>query len=123
MSGRVETALRRRFTPPTILHTFGQGRPFTLSAIDADGIVLELGAKRAHTRISWECLEGVPTFLDGRDWTRPGGGRNTNGEPGTLDEYLKQCIKRDTAHYVSVVLAEAGIVQTTNDLPLLVKLA
>ncbi|MBM2812826.1 MAG: hypothetical protein HW416_3585 [Chloroflexi bacterium] len=121
--GPVETAVRNQFSAPVVLHTLDQCRPFMLRLIDAQGIVLELGVKRAQTRISWACLEGILSFLRGRDWIRAGGGRNIEGEPGTLDEYLKQCIKRDTAHYIAAVLADAGIIQTATGRPLLLKLA
>jgi len=33
------------------------------------------------------------------------------GERGTLDEYLKDCISRQTSCWVAVVLQEAGVVR------------
>lgn len=120
--GPVETAIRRLFTPPVTLRTCGQRRPFILRGFDRDGIVLELGQKRARTPLGWDCLEGIPAFLRGRGWIRAGGAHNVAGEPGTLDEYLKGCIKRDTARWLAVVLAQAGIIETNPGPPLQLRL-
>jgi hypothetical protein len=44
------------------------------------------------------------------------------GNPGTLDGYLKGCIKRDTAAWVARVLADAGVVQLDLGPPVRVRL-
>ena len=112
--GPVEQALRRTFSAPATLHTLGRSKPFVLRAIDSDGIVLLLGRKQARTRLPWDCLESVPLFLRSQPgWVPVGGARAVAGEPGTLDEHLKQYVKRDVARWLVRVLLDAGVVQAT----------
>lgn len=88
--GPVERAIRDSFSPPTTLYTLGQKRPFALEEMDERGIVLLLGRRGAHTRVTWECLESIPVFLRAHGgWMPVGGGRLVAGEPGTLDEHLR----------------------------------
>ena len=56
-------------------------------------------------------MEGVPEFLRNRGWVRVGASRNVRGNPGTLDGYLKNCLKRHTADCAAVVLELAGVVE------------
>lgn len=123
MPGPVERSMRAGFTSGSTLRTFGRGAQFGVGEIDDRGIVLKLGQQQAHTRLSWECLEGAADFLRGRGWVRVGGARTAEGERGTLDEYLKRHIKRDTARWVARVLAEAGVVEVDRRPPLRVRLA
>ena len=77
-------------------------KPFKLTAVDENGIVLQLGRQEAWTRLSWACLESVPTFLASQGgWVAAGGQHNVGGEPGTLDEHLKGCLKRDVARWLA----------------------
>jgi hypothetical protein len=77
---------------------------FVVHELNATGMVLFLGQKRAWTPLSWECIEGLPEFLRSRRWVRVGANRDVCGNPGTLDSYLKNCLKRQAADYVAVVL-------------------
>jgi hypothetical protein len=95
---------------------------FIVHELNTRGIVLLLGPKRAWTPLSWDCLEGIPGILHGRGWVRIGANRDVNGNPGTLDAYLKGCLKRQTADYVAVVLERAGIVELDRDAPARVRL-
>lgn len=63
--GLVESKIRSAYKPPVVLYTLAQHSPFGLTQIDDHGIVLKLGHTRAHTPISWSCLEGIPDFLRG----------------------------------------------------------
>ncbi len=123
--GSVERAIRTTFaTVPVTLHTIGQGKPFVLSEIGGDGVVLLLGQGQWHTRLSWECLESVATFLRGQaGWVPAGGVHSVAGEPGTLDEHLKGCLKRDVARWLTVVLRDAGVVQVSEGPPLRLRLS
>ena len=120
----VEQAIRARFrTPPATLHTLGQGKPFVLERIDHNGIVLLLGQQRNYTPLRWDCLEGIVPFLRRHPgWVPAGGTYVMDGERGTLDEYLKDCISRQTSHWVVVVLQEAGVVRVDEGPPLRVQL-
>jgi hypothetical protein len=119
----VERALRASFSPPTTLRTIGRGKPFILERIDGKGIVLLLGAQRNYTPLSWACLEGVVDFLRARPgWVAAGGTYVTTGEQGTLDEYLKGCITRQTSRWVAAVLEAAGVVGVDKGPPLRVQL-
>ena len=91
--------------------------------LNPTGMVLLLGQKRAWTPLSWECMEGVPEFLRNRGWVRVGANRDVRGNPGTLDGYLKNCLKRQTADYVAVVLERAGVVELDRGTPAHVRLS
>jgi hypothetical protein len=122
--GSVEDAIRTRFTVPVTLHTVGRGKPFVFSEMDPDGIVLLLGQGEWYTRLSWECLESVVTFLRRQaSWVPAGGQHSVAGEPGTLDEHLKGWLKRDVARWLTVVLHEAGVVKVSEEPPLQLRLA
>lgn len=121
--GPVERAVRTRYGGPARLSTVGQGKPFTLTTIDAEGIVLLLGQGQWHTRLSWDCLESIPAFLRGEDgWVPAGGVHSVSGEPGTLDEHLKRYLKRDVARWLAVVLRDAGVVDLSEGPPLKLRL-
>jgi hypothetical protein len=96
---------------------------FVVHELSSSGMVLLLGQKRTWTPLSWECMEGVPKFLRNRGWVRVGANRDVRGNPGTLDGYLKNCLKRQTADYVAVVLERAGIVELDRELPAHVRLS
>ncbi len=51
--GPVEVAIRATFTAPVTLYTFGMHKPFKLSEIDEDGIVLGLGEGGTYAGLSW----------------------------------------------------------------------
>jgi hypothetical protein len=122
--GPVEQAIRATFNTPATLHTLGQRKPFVMDRVDHDGIVLLLGAQRNYTPLRWECLEGIVPFLRGRPgWVPAGGTYVVGGELGTLDEYLKACISRQTSRWVAVVLKDAGVVQVDAGPPLRVRLS
>lgn len=122
--GPVERAIRSTFSTPATSHTLGQRRPFVLSVIDSEGVVLLLGKTRARTRLTWDCLESVPAFLRGQAGSVPAGGkRSVSGEPGTLDEHLKQYLKTDVARWLAVLLRDAGVVYVADGPPLRVRLA
>ena len=121
---RVEEAIRSTYRTPVTLHTHGRQKPFVLERLDSNGIVLLLGKQRNYTPIGWECLEGIVPFLSRRSgWTAAGGTFVVAGEPGTLDEYLKDCISRQTSRWIAVVLEQAGVVQVDKGPPLRVQLA
>lgn len=112
MLAPVEQAIRARFRTPTSLHTLGRRKPFVLDRIDHNGIVLLLGAQRNYTPLGWDCLEGIVPFLRRHPgWVPAGGTYVVDGEPGTLDEHLKDCVSRQTSRWVVVVLQEAGVVR------------
>ncbi len=121
--GPVQQAIRSRFRTPDTLRTLGQGKPFVLEGIDHNGIVLLLGKQRNYTPLGRDCLEGIVPFMRRQPgWIPAGGTYVVGGEPGTLDEYLKRCISRQTSRWVAVVLKEAGVVRVDDGPPLRVQL-
>jgi hypothetical protein len=119
----VEDAIRRSVHPEQELRTPSQGKPFIVSRIDGEGIVLLLGRGQWPTRISWACLEGTVPFIRQHGGEVPIGGRHdVQGNPGTLDEWLKGCVKRTTAGWVAVVLERAGVVEMSPGRPQTVRL-
>jgi len=121
--GPVQQAIRSAFShAPVTLHTLSQRKPFTLSVIDGDGIVLLLGQGQTYVRLEWDCLESVATFLRGQTgWVPAGGAHSVSGEPGTLDEYLKRWTTTDVARWLVRVLRDAGVVEVVGG-PLRVRL-
>lgn len=108
-TGPVERSLRWTFSAPVTLETLAQGKPFTLSAMDGEGILLSLGETESPAHISWQCLEGVPSFLRAHPgWVLAGGKHVATGEPGTLDDHLKRDLQTHVANYVARVLSECG---------------
>jgi len=93
------------------------GSPFRVKSVDDKGIILLFGSAETQTRITWECLDGVPAFLGGKDWVRIGGRFNVEPETRTLDGYLKLWIKRATAPWVAVALETAGLVEINRSKP------
>jgi hypothetical protein len=120
--GPVERAIRANLSTGARLHTISRPSPFLLDKIDGRGIVLKLAMKWA-TRLSWECLEGTAPFLRGRGWVRAGGVHSIHSIPGSLDEYLKGCVYRDTTNWVAVILRDAGVVRVDPGPPLIVRVA
>jgi hypothetical protein len=107
-TGPIETAIRAHISPGIRLPTPTGRSTFIVHELNSRGIVLLLGLKQAWTPLSWDCLEGIPDVLRDRGWVRIGANRDVVGTPGTLDAYLKGCLKRQTADYVAVVLERAG---------------
>ena len=122
MHGLIEKAVRRTITKDEILYTPAKPAPFEVKTIDGKGIVLLLGEKKTPTKISWECLEGIPAFLRGKDWVEIRMTFNTKSAPNTFDEYMKKCVRRATANYIAVVLEKAGIVEIDRKRPLRIRL-
>jgi hypothetical protein len=109
--GPVERAIRSHFTAPATLYTLGKNKPFILRTIDQKGIVLLLGKGQWHTRLTWDCLETVVPFFQDPGWVRAGGKFSVAGEPGTLDQHLKGCLKRDVARWLARLLNDAGVME------------
>lgn len=123
--GPVERAIKARYkAPPVTLYTYPQHKRFELSEIDGQGIVLILGDNDKHVPLRWyPCLEGVPAFLRTRGWIPVGGTKTKDGLPGTLDEYLKSnCTTTLVSGWLTVVLAESGVVEVRKERPLRVRL-
>ena len=107
--GPVEHAVRANVSAGTVLHTTARYRPFVVDRLDDDGVVLLLGEGQYPVRISWDCLEGVVGFLYGKGLIEIGGQHVSEGQPGTLDEYMKTCTKTNTARWVAVLLEAACV--------------
>jgi hypothetical protein len=75
------------------------------------------------TFFDWDCLEGVVGYMKGRDWVAVGANRVLAGNPDTLDGYLKQHVPRQTANYIAVLLAQAGVLDLDDGRPARVRLS
>ncbi len=84
--------------------------------------MLLLGAKEARTPLPWQAMGGVPGFLRGRGWVAIGSLYSTGSQPGSMDEYMKSCLRRATAGWVAVVLERAGVLMINRSRPGRVKL-
>ncbi len=124
MAGPVEAAVRKSVAAGTILLTSSQRKPFVVESLDERGVVLLLGKNRTPSLLEWRCLEGVPAYLNTTaPWVDIGGQYKVEGNPGTLDEYLKRCINRATAGWVAVLLAQSGVVEIAGGRPTRVRVA
>ena len=79
------------------------------------------GEKEAWTPLPWRALEELPGYLRGRDWILIGNVYLTDNHVGSLDGYLKRCLKRATAGWVAVVLEEAAVLEIDRSRPTRVK--
>jgi len=120
--GPVETAIRTHVQAGACLPTPTGRATFVVDELGATELVLLLGPKRTRTPFAWTCIEGIPGFLQDLGWIRVGANRDIRGMPGTLDGYLKRCVKRQTADYIAVVLESAGVVELDRRRPACVRL-
>lgn len=116
-SGPVELAIRSHISAGQRLPTPTGRATFVVDEVSDPGLVLLLGQKGARTPFTWSCLEGVADLLRGRGWVKVGATRDVEGDRNTLDGYLKECVKRQTADYVAVVLERAGLVELDRERP------
>lgn len=123
MTGPVEQAIRGSVEEGAELPTPTGTALFTVHRLDSRGATLFFGPKRTPTFFSWACLEGVPDYLKDRTWLPVGANRDVSGNPETLDWYLKQHVRRQTANYVAVLLHRAGVVDLITDRPARVRLS
>jgi len=115
--GPVQRAVMNTVHSGDKLHTPAQKAEFEVAQVGGNGIILLLGKKQARTPLSWECLEGIPKFLEGKGWVDIGTKFDTSADPTTLDGYLKGCIKRATAGWVAVVLERSGVIEIDRSRP------
>lgn len=122
MAGPVEQAFGARLHTGTH-YTISRRSPFVLRTIGHRGIVIELGAQRTPTEVSWACLESIPGFLrEQRGWVKSGAIHNSAAEPGTLHAHLLDYVPRDIANWVTALLFEAGLVDVDAGPPLRLRL-
>lgn len=120
--GHIEAAIRSEIRSGMTLTTPARGKAFTVARVDDAGIVLLLGAKETPTPLTWTCLEGIGPFLGQRGWVEIGSRFDVQGDPTTLDGYLKGFINRATANWVAAVLEQAGVVEIDRGRPARVRL-
>ena len=122
MAGLVGRAIRDNIVPGMTIHTSVRRASFVVDTVDERGVVLLLGRGRFRTPLSWDCLEGIPSFLRGRGWVRIGGVFSVDSDPGALDGYMKQYTKRAAANWVASLLTKAGIVEVDPEPPARIRL-
>ena len=116
----VEAAVRKA-SPRTLLTVPGGAR-FEVESLSGDAVDLLFGKSRTRTVLRWGCLEGIPAFLDERDWVEIGATHSVTVKPGTLEAYLRSCLRRSTGGYVAALLAEADIVDVDRRKPARIRL-
>ena len=120
--GPVEKAIRSAVREGDELGTPSQYQPFRVGKISSEGIFLELGQERTPTFFPWQCLEGVPTFLQQHGRVRiNGSGKSQLVVRGTLDGFLKEHVNRLTAGWVAALLEKAGVVEIERTRPAYVR--
>ena len=119
--GLAQRCIRESIPEKRRLRTFSENEPFSVDRIDDDKVILLL-AQRHRTPIPWDVWEATVKFIASRGTIRVGGGYTVDGEPGTLDGFLKQHVNRAVSGWVAVVLEEAGLVHLNRNRPATVKL-
>ena len=122
-AGPVEIAIRGAMHTGDQLVTPTRSASFSLGRLDANGVVLLIGAKEAWTPMRWACLEGVVAFLHGQGWVEIGGKHASDADPSTLDGYLRACLRRSTGSYVAAHLERAGVLEIDRGRPARVRLS
>jgi hypothetical protein len=118
----VETAIRARFPSRERLFTPMDKKPFELAGVDKNGILIKLGTRATPVRIDWATLEGIPAFLQGRGFILAAG-MYVEGQPPTLDEYLKPHVSENVGRWLALILSEAEIVLLKRGKPIRLALA
>jgi hypothetical protein len=116
-----EGVIRRRLTPGSTLCTLTRRRPFVIEGIDAQGVVLLLGARRTRTVIPWAVLQDLMVWLASQDWVEVGGRFAARPEGETVDALLKQEIPRAVANYVAALLVCADLAEADHGRPLRIR--
>ncbi len=106
------------------LGTPAQNKEFTVAHISGAEVVLLIGKER-ETTIPAECLNGIPNFLQGKDWIEIGAIHSYDYKPGTLEDYINntKTEKTSTGNYVASILEYAGIVDIERRAPCKVRLS
>lgn len=120
--GPIENAIRSSIAPGSTLTTFARRSPFVFERASSEGMLLLVGKGRWEVSLSWECLEGVASFLRGRGWVVVGSRFDVGGDPEQLDGYLKGYTVKGPAGYVARVLETAGVVELDGGRPLRLRL-
>jgi len=115
--GPVESAIRENIRCGERLETPAQRKPFTVDTIDRNGVALLFGKQQTRTPFKWVVLESVRTEFLNSGWIVIGGRRDVEGEPGTLDGFIKQVVNRDSAGYIASLLEAAGVVELDRSRP------
>ena len=116
----VEAAIRH--VDPKTLFTVPAGARFEVHNLPRGGVELLFGESKTRTFIRWACLEGIPAFLNTKDWVEIGAIHNVAVKPGTLEAYLRTCLPRSTGGYVAALLSAAEIVDVNPRRPAKVRL-
>ena len=119
--GLAQRCIRGLIEEGARLGTPSDSEPFLVEKIDEKGMVLLL-AEKHRTRIPWEALEGVLDLTRRRTSIRIGGGYTVDGDPNTLDGYLKGFVNRAVSGWVAVVMEKAGLIRINRDRPATVRL-
>ena len=123
MTRSVEQAVLSSMRQGTVLPTPTGKAQFEVDGLDSRGVTLLFGPKRTPTFFSWACLEGVVDYVKDRGWMPVGANRDVDGNPDSLDWYLKQHVPRQTANYVAVLLARVGVLDLDIARPARVRLS
>ena len=108
--GPFERAIRSSVREGDWLANPSQSKPFRIGRLSAEGIILELGARRTPTFFAWECIEGILPLLNMHSRLPiNGSGKSQEIVAGTLDGYLKSHVNRLTAGWVAALLEKAGV--------------
>jgi hypothetical protein len=120
--GPVERAIRAKIPVGTQLRTPSMGAPFRVGQMSETKLYLDL-AMAHRTGITWQCLEGAAEELRDKGWVKSAGRHSRDGEPGTLDAYLKEHGPyRDVTNWVAGVLGEAVIADLEIGPPLMLRI-
>ena len=111
-TGPVQGAIRQKLSPEDTLRTPSGRASFTIRELDTKGILLHVGESESPMSFTWDELEGIVPFLEGRGGEAEiGAVKSSDVKPGTLDEYTKRTQQVMRANYAAAILEYAGVVE------------
>jgi len=100
-SGPVERAIRGVVGAGQRLATPVRAAAFIVASIDGEESSWSWVPGGTGLACLGRALEGIVPFLAGKGWVEIGSRYEVEGKVGTLDGYLKRCVKRATAGWVA----------------------
>ena len=103
----VEAVIRQM--RPRTLFTDPGGARIEVDNLAPDAVELLFGGSKTRTVIRWTCLEGIPAFLHEKGWVEIGATHSVTVKPGTLEAYLRTCLRRCTSSSRSSSVLVIGV--------------
>jgi hypothetical protein len=110
-----------------ILYTPVRNKAFTVKSLKTEKIVFTVGKKKTKIIVPKDCWNGIPIFLNGKDWVKIGAKHESTEHVlfGTLERCLDECPDKNSesaGSYVASVLEYLKIVEVDPKRPSKIRL-